>query len=80
MNRSPRAYSGSHSIAFWRRVNRLPEQHRETVFALGVVLQEVEGRVWWALSAAEHRANLDKRSKGKSRKRQLVGSPKKKDA
>jgi hypothetical protein len=52
-------YSGSNSIEFWKRVNKIPlYQGGETLYALGCELQNFEERVLQRLRDAE-----DKRKK-----------------
>lgn len=49
-----RHYSGNHSKRFWDRVNKIPRnEHGETAYMLGVVLQEVELRVLRYLEQVE---------------------------
>ncbi len=65
-------YSGARSKAFWNRVHRLPPESFDAVYAIGCVLQDVESRVFWALTFAEN--NIRKAKTAKRKARQLVGS------
>ena len=49
-------YSGPHSREFWRRVNALPPDARDVLYACGVLLQNLEHSVLRFLSNAERDA------------------------
>lgn len=55
-------YSGPLSRGFWLRIGRLPDAHHEAVYALVVVLQNLERSALAALANAELEA---KQRKGK---------------
>ena len=55
-------YSGKASVAFWRRINRLPEPEQRVIYAFGCALQDVERRVLRVLDAAERRRGKDRRA------------------
>lgn len=43
-------YSGELSRGFWKQVNSLPEMQQREAYALGVILQNVEGDVLRSLA------------------------------
>lgn len=50
-------YSGPRSVAFWRRIGKLPEGSRDAAYAMGCILQDVEGRVLAFLREAAQKEN-----------------------
>ena len=45
-------YSGPKSEKFWTKVNSLPKSKQRAIYAAGVLLQELEGRVLEWLNSA----------------------------
>ena len=52
-------YSGDNSKDFWDRINKLTDRYEE-LYSLGVLLQELEGRVLCQLEGAEVQVEIDK--------------------
>lgn len=53
-------YSGKRSRKFWARVNRLPANDSNTLYSLGVALQNLEHQVLTELHNAEQKAQRKK--------------------
>lgn len=58
-------YSGELSRGFWKQVNSLPDFQQAQAYALGVVLQNVEGDVLRMLANLTREVRDSRRRKGK---------------
>jgi hypothetical protein len=52
-------YSGKHSHGFWKRINKIKSYSKwKELYALGVELQNLEGKVLLALRTTEHEQRI----------------------
>lgn len=63
MSTHKRHYSGAASRRFWLRVNALPARENETLFACGVLLQNMETSVLHWLDDAERAVTAQRAAK-----------------